>query len=299
MSIDAEVLNAKVVESLCDMYAAVYATQSLSRTHDPIPSMLNALGACAGFAAQAAVWRELVLPANRNPGDFFVYIGPKSQSGEIYFYGEAINQFLLSTGSDRLSFLSLAAATLSKSSELQDIGELASHVVQSLGTESFGRPRVPASIDLIDLPREALTKTWGKVAHMLHGHRTAEWPALLGAAAYNIIDSNRKLLAPPTALRILLEAAVPMSKLNPATVEQSTIPPPTLTNWSMRALRPENNQEIVTEARGAMPAMPSRISARRPIIHRPKIAFLNLSGAGCEAIVAEDLADIVPTFLRR
>jgi len=50
--------------------------------------MLNALGACAGFAAQVAVWRELVLPTKRNPGDFLVYV---SKSHDLFFFGEAIN----------------------------------------------------------------------------------------------------------------------------------------------------------------------------------------------------------------
>jgi hypothetical protein len=150
MSIDAEVLNSRPVDLLCGMYAAEYSSQSLASMRDPAPSMLNALGACAGFAAQVAVWRELVLPTSRNPGDFLVYVTMKSH--EILFFGEAINQFLFSTMPDRLSFLSLAAGTLSNASELLDIGELAAHVARSVSTESFGRPRVPPVVDLPGLP---------------------------------------------------------------------------------------------------------------------------------------------------
>jgi hypothetical protein len=80
MSIDAEVLNSESVDMLCGMYATEYTSQSLVRMRDPVPSMLNALGACAGFAAQVAVWRTLVLPTGRNPGDFFVYVGNRTKS---------------------------------------------------------------------------------------------------------------------------------------------------------------------------------------------------------------------------
>jgi hypothetical protein len=175
--------------------------------------------------------------------------------------------------------LSLAASTLRNSSELLNIGELAGHVAQTVGTEDFGLPRVPPSIELHELPRAALARTWGEATHILKACRPAEWPALLGAAAYNIIYSNRAMLAPPIALKILLEAAIPMSKLNPITVDQSGVPPPSLTDWSMRALHPENNQEILTEVRRAMPAKPAKLSIM-VVFRQPTIAFLNLSGTG-------------------
>jgi hypothetical protein len=294
MSIDADVLNSEPAHLLSSMYATEYPPQSLLREPSPVPSMLNALGACAGFAAQVAVWRELVLPAKRNPGDFFVYAITKSR--ETFFFGEAINLFLLSMMPDRVSFLSLAAVTLANASELFDIGELASHVSRTLGTEGFGRPRASPSVHVPELPRRALTRTWGQAVHILRDSRPAEWPALLGAAAYNIVRANRKWLPPPLAVRVLLEAAVPMSKLNPATVEQSGVPCPILNEWSMRALRPQSSGEILAEVRSTMPVMPSKSSTNDRVIDEPRIAFLNLAGESCEAMVAEDRAEIGGVF---
>jgi hypothetical protein len=294
MSIDGEVLNSRTVASLCDMYVGEYMQPSSASRRDPLPLTLNALGACAGFAAQVAVWRGMVLSANRNPGDFLVYAAPKSNG--ILFFGEAINQFLFATTRDRLSFLSLAAGPLSNPSELPDIGELTTHVARSVGTDEFGRPRLPPAVELPELPRAALTRTWGKAIQILQGHPAVEWPALLGATAYDIVDANRTFLAPPVAVRILLEAAVPMSKLDPSTVEQSDVPAPSLTNWSMRALLPENTQAIMAEVRDAMPVMPARLSARVRAIREPRIAFLNLVGTRCEAIAAEDQAEIGTLF---
>src|SRR5215471_6480857 len=119
MSIGADVLNSQPVVLLRDMYAAEYASRASASANSPAPAILNALGACAGFAAQIAIWRELILPKNRNPGDFLVFVTAPSR--EVFFFGEAINQFLFSAGPDRLSFLSLAAATLSNESERPEI----------------------------------------------------------------------------------------------------------------------------------------------------------------------------------
>lgn len=254
--------------------------------------MLNALGACAGFAAQIAVWRELILPKKRNPGDFLVLVTTKS--GERFCFGEAINQFLFLTGSDRLSFLSLAAGVLSSASELPDIGKLLGHVSQTIGWESFGRPRVPPSVDLPELPRAALARTWGKTAQVLKKCRPAEWPTLLGAAAQTIVHANRTSLAPPLAVKIMLEAAAPMSKLNPATVEGSGVPALSFEHW--RVQRPENQQAIVDEVRAAMPTFPTGIATKLPVIYQPKIAFVNLAGASCATMAADDRAVIGELF---
>jgi hypothetical protein len=291
MSIGADVVTSQPVVLLRDMFIAEY----VSRVHQA-PAILNALGACAGFAAQIAVWRELVFPKDRNPGDFLVLV--TKPSGDVLFFGEAINQFLFSTHPDRLSFLSLAAGTLAKKSQLPDIGELLGHVARSIGSDSFGEPRVPASVDLSELPRTALARTWGKTAQILKNRRPGEWPALLGATAQTIINSNRTFLAPPLAMKIVLEAAAPMSKLNPATVENSGLPAPSLANWSMRAVRPENDQMIVAEVRAAMPIMPAGIETRLPVIENPKIAFLNLAGVSCATISGEDRAVIGELFGR-
>src|SRR5262249_8490471 len=146
-----------------------------------------------------------------NPGDFLIYV--TTNSGELFYFGEAINQLLFLTGPERLSFLSLAGGMLSSASEFPDIGELMRHVAQSIDSESFGRPRVPPSVNLPELPRAALARTWSKTAQVLKNCRPAEWPALLGAAANTIVHANRASLAAPLAVKIMLEAAAPMSKL--------------------------------------------------------------------------------------
>jgi hypothetical protein len=282
--------NGAAVKSL----RAIFETGAARDEHPAVPSILNALGACAGFAAQIAVWRELILPKGRNPGDYLVYAMTKSN--EIFFMGESINQFLFSTPVGRLSFLSMAAATLSNPGELCDIPDLLRHVVGSMGRDTFGQPRVPPSVSLPELPLAALKRNWPRVTDALRSYRPAEWPVFLGAAANKIIYTSRTQLAPPVAVRILLEAAVPMSKVNPATVEQSGIWMPALTGWSMRATQTDQQEAIMREVQRVMPVPPSATAEKPLAITAPSIGFLNLDGPRFEAIAARDREEIGPLF---
>jgi hypothetical protein len=292
MAIDADVLRSEPVRRLCDMFASECVSHSLFREPSPdVPSMLNALGACAGFAAQAAVWRGLIVQKERNLGDFLALVTTKSK--EVYFFGEPINIFLFYLMPDRFSFLSLAGATLSNSSELPDLPELAKHVASTIGSSAFGRPRLPASVTVSELPRTALARTWPKTARILKDCCPADWPALIGAAAQNIINANRQTVSPAIAIKILLESAVPMSKLDPRTVEESGVPAPVLTNWSTRASRPEDETQILNDVREVMPVPPP---PKPRVIDRPTIAFLDLSDGMCESIIAEDKAQIGACF---
>jgi hypothetical protein len=102
MGIDGNVLNSEVVDSLARLFASAYPPRSrFFRKTPQIPAMLSAVGACGGFAAQVAVWRELILPGWRNPGDFLMFATTKA--GKTFYYGEAINLFLLGTMAEHVS----------------------------------------------------------------------------------------------------------------------------------------------------------------------------------------------------
>ncbi|CAG2145723.1 hypothetical protein LMG31506_03243 [Cupriavidus yeoncheonensis] len=186
-----------------------------------LPSIMVAIGACGGFAAQLAVWRTLIQPFNRNPGDFLVHA--QTKSNESFILGESINHFLFVTRPDRLSFLSTAAGGLQDNHELPNISELAAHVMQTMGRETFGIPRYPGPGQYMEEPRAALNRTFGIVASyfLKDGHPPKNWPALLGLIARRIIDTHKHVLPPASAVKMLLESAVPMSKIDRGRVETS------------------------------------------------------------------------------
>lgn len=183
-----------------------------------LPSMMVAIGACAGFAAQLAVWQGLVQPQGRDPGEYLYHA--KANNGDRFVFGEAINQFLFATLTDRISFLSTAAGLLKSREELPDIGELLQHVSSTVGSETFGVPRYPAPGEIADLPRVALSKTFHNAVRsfQLDGHPPEHWPALLGLIAWRAMDARKDQIQARDAVRILFESAVPMSKIDPSTV---------------------------------------------------------------------------------
>ena len=245
MEITTQGLNSYPVNLAIGMFAVEY------RKH--LPSILTALGACAGFASQMAVWGELIEPNKRNPGDFVVSF--QTTSGETFIFGESINLFLFATMPDRLSFASVAGALLGSTKNFPDITELLRHVSSTLGGESFGRPRFPRADEVADLPRAALNKTWTNIRGIFERdqRRPGEWPTLLGAAAHRIMNTYAGSFPPALALKILFESAVPMSKLHPITVQDSGFTYTFASAWSKRTMDPSKHEEIVAEVRNVMP----------------------------------------------
>ena len=287
VTIDADVFDSDLVVRLRDMFADLYPSH--------LPSLLNAIGACAGLAAQAAVWRELVIPTGCHPGDFFARLDPAGD-GTLHYDSPAADHFLFGAGPDHLGFLDLAACALTEASELPDVHRIARHVATTMGSPEFGKPRLPSFVALDERPREALAGSWMRMAAILAERRTGEWPALLGAAAYTIIRANQTALAPRLAVTILLEAAVPMSKLDPATVPGSGIVVPAVAARTARAVGPAAARAILAETREVMPLrLPSLIRVLGHI-YRPTIAFVNLEGVAFADMVADDAATIGRIF---
>ncbi|WP_109127390.1 hypothetical protein [Dyella sp. C11] len=211
MIISKEVVESDAVAVSVGMFAFAYAQH--------LPSIMVAIGACAGFSAQLAVWKTLVQPADRDPGDFLC--NARTKAGEAFVMGDAINQFLWATLPDRLSFLSTAAGGLGDASELPDLAELARYVIQTMGNETFGVPRYPRPGEYAELPRIALKKVFPNVVRQFErdGHPVAHWPALLGLIAWRIMNAKQNELKSAHAIAMLMESAVPMSRIDPSTMD--------------------------------------------------------------------------------
>ncbi|WER45623.1 hypothetical protein CupriaWKF_15200 [Cupriavidus sp. WKF15] len=251
MIVSKQVIESDSVTVPIGMFAMTYEKH--------LPSIMVSIGACGGFAAQLAVWHTLIQPTHRNPGDFLVHA--RTRSNESFILGEAINQFLFVAGPDRLSFLSTAAACLQGAHQLPDIRELAAHAIRTMGSEAFGVPRFPGPGQFLEQPRVALNKIFKIVADCFRrdNHSPANWPALLGIVAFRIIDAHKHILPPASAVKMLLESAVPMSKIDPSTVNgiEFDVDWKLKEKWSNRALDINDVQaqrELLAEVFQAMPA---------------------------------------------
>lgn len=172
-------------------------------------SLFCCLGALGGYACQASLRAQAV--ANGLPPDnYFVVV--QDRGGKRFFYGDQLNLVLLE---DQHSLWSLVAgaAQLQAAVTLPDIREIAAHTAESLGSESFGIPRYPDK-PANDLPINYL-RAWSSFLPLLEKYAGGPqyWPAAFALAAEEAFSRMKKNSALEKALKIIMEAAIPMSKV--------------------------------------------------------------------------------------
>ena len=204
----------RATKTVRNMVETAYAGSGDKR----IDNVLNALGALAGFGCQMAL-REAFIDTGKIPmHEAMIEVG--TNDGGIYYLGDALNEPLLDCSKPgKISVWSLVGGAVEHTGgeALPDIEELAGHVAGSLGSEEFGIPRLPALHMPEELPFEALKRHWPEY-HQAMADLNSE-PAWLGwhpaLAAQEIILENKEFLSPYLAATIVMEAAVPMSRIDP------------------------------------------------------------------------------------
>jgi hypothetical protein len=183
---------------------------------------LTVVGALGGYAAQQAVWEGMVKPGLITKEKAFTVV--RATSGEEYYFGDSINMALASTGPKIASFWSLVGggAQSAGARQLPDVAEIFKHSAETVGTEAFGIPRLPPQYMPKPTPRRALNECWPHVYAMLKGTPPGTWAMQLGVVAQRLIAQMKDVVPPDMAAKILMEAAVPMSKVDPKTVPTTT-----------------------------------------------------------------------------
>ena len=103
---------------------------------------------------------------------------------------------------------------------LPDLSEIVSYAARSIGTSQFGVPRLPPEHMPHKMPRAALEEHWRFVQSEFEasGRDPSEWPYDVAAAAQWQMLTARDAIDLPLAARIVMEAAIPMSKVDPRTI---------------------------------------------------------------------------------
>ncbi|OAI15713.1 hypothetical protein A1507_12860 [Methylomonas koyamae] len=175
-------------------------------------SLLCALGALAGYACQASVrQRNLALGLAEDAG----LVQIEDADGNQYFYGDAVNSPLAES---QYSVWGLAAAAAQKSGcqALPDLKAMFSHSANTLGSGEFGMLRLPLRKSPADRPLNYLKALWPNLLptiRMLCPH-PAHWPILFGLAIQEAIHSGKSVIDPCIALKIVMESAIAMSKVD-------------------------------------------------------------------------------------
>jgi len=178
-------------------------------------SLLCALGSLAGYACQAGLRAQAVQEGQPETA-YLVTID--TADGRKFYFGDRLNELVLQA---KYSVWGLAAggALQHGGEKLPDVNELFAHVSKTVGTEAFGQPRFVEGHSAADKPVDYVKFLWPKVQPMAEqvSASPSEWPIMVGIAIQHAIGFCASVVPPELALSIVMESAVPMSKIDLAT----------------------------------------------------------------------------------
>jgi hypothetical protein len=177
-----------------------------------IESLLCALGSLAGYSCQANL-RTMTSQNGKHENSAFDIV--KTIDGQQYFFGDSLNQGLAESEHSVWS-LSAAGAQEAGCKELPDILDIFKHVSNVVGSKDFGVLRVPNEHQPHHRPTEYLKAFW------LHSLPTlkqfcqhpSEWPIAFSLEIQNIILMGKEVINPCISLKIVMESAIQMSKVD-------------------------------------------------------------------------------------
>jgi hypothetical protein len=121
------------------------------------------------------------------------------------------------TTSGPLSIWSLIVGILQHlGAQKPDVSSIFRHVSSTVGTESFGVPRIPDDHRPGDIPLNYLKVVWPHIFPLVKeiSVNPADWPIIFGLAMQEGIVMGKDMVSPTLAASILMECAVPMSKVD-------------------------------------------------------------------------------------
>ncbi len=202
-------------------------------------TLLLVIGALAGFAGQCAAWDKLAKRQSLDSGVAISTIGLKS--GEKLYFGDLINGFLVPQGVTEYplsGFVHAAARSVGVGdNELPDYREMFEYIASNIEKQpDFGVPRTPDNHRPMLRPRQALDIFWPRARFIMtrtdnqmalgKNVPTELWPVVTGVVTNQFLTMTKDALDPRIGVRIVMETAIAMSKVDPKKVPQIVSPPP-------------------------------------------------------------------------
>ncbi|ASF47145.1 hypothetical protein [Methylovulum psychrotolerans] len=138
-----------------------------------------------------------------------------TNDGKQYFFGDLLND-ALANNQHSVWGLAAGAAQRAGANEFPDINEIFQHTASVLGGEQFGIPRISENNRASDTPINYLKAIWPLFfpTVKLFCPNPVDWPILYGLAIQEAIEAGKSVIDPSLALKIVMESAVPMSKVD-------------------------------------------------------------------------------------
>ena len=216
-------------------------------------TLLVSIGSIAGFAALTASLprvesRDIPLPAGADKSISGEALGnhlresglilmATAKSGEKYYFGDLINGYLVQqvTTVDIPLWNLIAGVAIQggvKPAELPDYKEMFGHTARAIGTPEFGsgkaikqHPPQLGARQALDLfwPRAKfiMTRTDGPGPAQGRSVPVKYWPFVTAMVAQQFVSQAKDVVDPRVGVALVMEAAIAMSKVDPAAVPQT------------------------------------------------------------------------------
>lgn len=182
-----------------------------------IESLLAVLGSLAGYSCHMASREELVNSEKHLEKEVFTVIS--GADGKNYYFGDLPNKYLVENQYSIWRLIVGITQHLQEQQEpeLPDINSIFSHVSSTVGGHEFGIPRISEKHKPRDLPINYVTSMWTVLLPIIDKfcENPMERPILLGLAIQQLIEMGKDIISPLIAAEIVMECAIPMSKIGP------------------------------------------------------------------------------------
>jgi hypothetical protein len=220
-----------------------------------VETLLVAIGAIAGCAAQAAAWlrlakRDFPLSAEATTSSeaYSTYLRSSglmltvtTKSGETFYFGDLINAYLVHEPALQYPYPLwgiIAGAELSSGLNLADLPDASAmfgHIAETLGGADFGVPTTGREHQPQVPERRLLNLLWPRAKWILSytdgpgpakGHSVApeHWPLITALVANQLVQRTKGVLDTGIGFRLVMESAIAMSKVDQKTVPQTWQP---------------------------------------------------------------------------
>lgn len=178
-----------------------------------IESLMCILGSLAGYSCQASLRKELIEMKGLDENQVFVIIEDKDK--KKYYFGDLINKPLIE---NQYSVWSLSAGAVQHMgiTKMIDIREIFEYVTKTVGSDSYGIPRISDGHKPGDIPYNYVKHLWTVFLPIAEKYCASpnEWPIIFGMAIQEGIILGKDVLDPLFALTIVMESAIPMAKVD-------------------------------------------------------------------------------------
>jgi hypothetical protein len=197
-------------------------------------TLLTAVGALAGFAAQNAALNQVTSPDPTSPR-LSIAIA-QGRGGEKYVFGDAVNLYLFPEPNSTLPLFALIGGAVIQArlaaDDVPDYKEMAKHVAAVVGSPQFGLLRAPKDHRPQLEPLELLGKLWPLTRDVMRlplpksippdrepPLKEIHWPIIVGLVAAQFIAMTKDVLSPRIGAALVMESAIITSKIDPENIE--------------------------------------------------------------------------------